>query len=79
MTEGITDPNELTKFLIRDEVDGKFYCSICNLFSHVKRSCVRNHVEAKHFPNTFTYDCPICAMTFNNKTSLNNHKANKHK
>ena len=75
----VSDPSELVQFVRKDPQDGKYFCTLCNVFSHINLTCVRNHVEAKHFPGSFTYNCPFCSLTFNNRTSLNNHKAKKHK
>ena len=74
----MSHPSELSQFIRKDAADGKHYCTICHVFCHSVITCVRNHVEAKHFPDTFTYTCPICHSTFKTKTSLNNHKAAKH-
>ena len=73
----ISDPEELVQFLQKLE-DGKYICTICNSFSNDKTNA-RNHVEAKHFDGSFTYNCPLCPKTFSNKTSYNNHKARQHK
>ena len=73
------DPSELLQFVIKDPADQKYHCSICGNFSHAMKSCTRNHVESKHYPNVFTYLCELCEETFFTKTNLNTHKARKHK
>jgi len=75
----ISDPSELVQFISKNPEDGKYYCSICHVFSHVASTCTKNHVEAVHFPSSFSYQCPLCSLTFNSKIKLNNHKATKHK
>jgi len=75
----MSDPSELMQYVSRNSNDGKYFCNLCNAFSHKIVTCVRNHVEAKHFPSSFIYTCPFCPQTFNNKTSLNNHKSTKHR
>ena len=75
----VSDPSDLMQYVTRDPQDKKFYCTICNVFSHLKAACTRNHVEAKHFPNVFSYECPVCSQSFHSKISLNGHKASKHK
>ena len=75
----VSDPSDLMQYVTRDLQDKKFYCTICNVFSHLKAACTRNHVEAKHFPNVFSYECPVCSQSFHSKISLNGHKASKHK
>ena len=72
----ISDPEDFVQFLEK-HVDGKYYCNICN-YSHKVITTVKNHVEAKHFDNSFTYNCPYCDSTFSNRVSLNNHRV-KHK
>ena len=76
---GITDPEDFKKYLIKSPQDGKYYCSICSEFSHTGKIQARDHVESKHFPGHFIYDCDICNDTFTTKKSLNNHKTRRHK
>ena len=73
----ISNPEDLVQFLQRLD-DGKYHCTICNEFSHKIITCAKNHVEAKHFNNSFIYNCPFCPSTFTNKKGLYNHRA-KHK
>jgi len=73
------EPSELLQFLRKDKLDLKYYCTICENFSHKLSSCTRNHVESQHFPNHFTYTCDICEMNFGTKTTLNLHRSRKHK
>ena len=75
----LTDPEQLFDFVKRDSSEGRYYCSLCLTFSHVTKTCVRNHVESKHFDSSFLYSCDMCQESFSNKTSLNNHKSRKHK
>ena len=58
--------------------DGTFACALCS-FSMTRRLHVRNHVESKHFPNTFTYPCPICSKEFGTNKAFLNHKNSEHK
>ena len=75
---GPTDPSQLLQYIER-LVDGKYSCMLCNAYSHVNKSCTKNHIEAKHFPNTFIYKCNICYKTFYNRIAMNNHRAREHK
>ena len=77
--ELLTDPSQLNQFVKRNIEDGKYFCAICNSVFHKVVSIVRNHVEAVHFPASFTYACDICSESFNSRKSLYNHKARKHK
>ena len=73
------DPSDLLQFVRKDPGDQKHHCTICENFSHATKSCARNHVESKHYPNLFTYSCDICAEIFSTKTNLNAHRTRKHK
>ena len=63
----------------KDEISNLYFCDICRQFSNRGAANVRNHVEAKHLPNMFTYSCEICHMTFGKKTALYNHRKNTHR
>ena len=75
----LTDPSQLNQFIKKDNQEGKYYCAICKEVSNRVITHVRNHLEAKHFPSSFVYTCPICNEQFNTAISFNNHKARKHK
>ena len=74
-----TEPSQLLQFIRRDNLDGKFYCTICDSFSHPRQYNTRDHVEAKHFPNSFQYNCDQCSDVFSNAKSLSNHRHRKHR
>jgi len=71
--KGFTNPEELLQFVVRSDLEGKFMCSICQSFSHAKKYHVRNHVESKHFPNTFEYPCNICQKSYFTRKALESH------
>ena len=51
-------PEEVLKSHVkRDEISNQYFCGICRQFSNKGGANVRNHIEAVHFPNTFTYSC----------------------
>ena len=75
---GLTCPEDLKQYILRDHT-GYYYCGYCHNFSNRSSTNVRNHCEAKHFPNTFTYSCKLCDMQFGTNTSLYNHMARSHK
>ena len=72
------DPSELFRFVRRDPADQRYYCTLCPNFSHASRTNSRNHVEAKHFPNTFHYPCDQCDSSFTTKSTWAMHKSKKH-
>ena len=59
-------PSELNLYVVRND-ENIPTCGICYKFSNKTTTCVRNHVEAIHFPNTFVYSCPICTTQFTTK------------
>merc|ERR1719318_2067558 len=73
------DPSELLQFVHRSPDDNKFYCTLCDNFSHQNSSCARNHVESQHYPNIFSYPCDLCEQIFDSRNKYNNHKRLKHK
>ena len=73
------DPSELLQFVRKSTDDNKFYCTLCDKFSHRASYNTRNHVESHHFPNMFTYQCDQCDQTFGTKNKFANHKSRDHK
>jgi len=73
------DPSELLQFVQKDPSDPLYHCVLCTKFSHKTSYCVRNHVEAQHFPNMFVYPCDQCDLTFSTKSNFTMHRSRKHK
>jgi len=73
------DPSELLQFVRKDPDDNKFYCTLCDRFSHSVITCARNHVESQHYPDNFTYPCDLCDQILSSRNKFNNHKRLKHK
>ena len=74
----VRSPEDLKLYVLRDS-SGTYYCGFCHQFSNRSSTNVRNHCEAKHFPNMFTYSCKLCDMTFGANIGLYNHMARAHK
>ena len=75
------DPEDLYQYVVASE-DGLskgFKCGICYGLWHKSRSTVRNHVEAIHFPATFSYSCDQCGTTVRSKNALNIHVTKNHR
>ena len=72
------DPSELLQFVRKDPTDKKFYCTLCENFSHKARTMTGNHVESQHFPNTFSYPCDLCGDVLTTKSNLWLHRSRKH-
>ena len=67
-------PEDLDQFISpRPELG--YTCDICASFGHASKSNVRNHVESKHFPNTFVYNCNQCQKQCNSRQALHQHKS----
>ena len=71
----ISRPEDFDKYIIPNQTAGGYYCSLCLQFTHVAKSNVRNHVESKHFPNSFVYNCEQCGHSLGTKKALQRHKA----
>jgi len=76
---GVTSPDDLYIFCTKEPGQNKWKCSICSEYTNNGRNHVRNHVESKHFPNSFQYQCPQCDKTCNTKKGLDVHKSEKHR
>ena len=74
----VRSPEDLKQYVLRDAT-GTFYCGFCHQFSNKSSTNVRNHCEAKHFPNLFSYPCQICTEVFGTNIALYNHVARTHK
>jgi len=82
----VTDPKDLLQFVVKDVTScvlpdsrPKYVCRLCYKFTHQGKTNVRNHVESKHFPGQFVYDCDQCQMTFPSKNALQLHRSRTHK
>jgi len=75
----VSSPSDLYIFCVKEAGQSKWRCSICTDYTNSGRNHVRNHVESKHFPNTFQYQCPLCDKTCNTKKGLDVHKSEKHR
>jgi len=73
----ISSPEDFKKYLERDATGP--YCGICQQFDNKSVTNVRNHVEYKHFPNVFNYQCNQCDMSFGTNKALDIHRQRTHK
>jgi len=67
-----TSPEDFIKFVVRND-SGAPTCGICLQFSNQAVVNVRNHIESKHYPNTFVYNCPKCHSIKNTRKALDIH------
>ena len=66
---------DLLQYVVRTE---RGYECPCGGFSHKSKSTVQCHVESKHFPNHFVWNCSICGKQAKTKTALLKHKSQFH-
>jgi len=75
----VSTPDDLLQYVLKDPELSKHYCGICLAFKNNSKSHVRDHVEQRHFPNTFDYTCDICGKLCSSKIALRDHKNYNHK
>ena len=74
----IMKPEDFEQYIER-RLDGVYICNICHESSSDRRYRVLNHVESKHFPNTFSYQCQHCNTVLGTNTALIRHIDRVHK
>ena len=74
----ITSAEDFDNFIEKEPEDQGYFCSICFSFRKRGKADVRNHVESKHFPNTFDYNCNVCGLTVGTNTALKRHMQRVH-
>ena len=55
-------------------VEGGWQCGLCPSFFHKAKHHTINHIESKHFPNSFVHTCAVCFKTVNTRKALEHHK-----
>lgn len=55
-----------------------FECDVCNSRFSTEKT-LKLHIEAKHVPSTFVYQCPSCNKTFLRASAVIRHLTNDHK
>ena len=69
----IETPEDFQRFAIKLD-HGPFKCHYCEYF-HDRKSQVLFHIESKHFPNSFTYNCRFCKHTLKLRSTLVRHES----
>jgi len=67
---------DLQQYVVRTE--SGYECAFCGGFSHKGRSNVQYHIESKHFPNHFVWNCNICGRQASTKSALLKHNSRFH-
>lgn len=53
-------------------------CQVCNLKFETEKM-LKLHLEIKHLPSTYVYQCPSCPQKFSTSASVIKHLSNDHK
>ena len=62
---------DLQQYAVRTESG---YTCFCGGYSHRKMANVQYHIESKHFPEHFDWNCNICGKHAKTKRALLKHK-----
>ena len=71
----VTCFEDLLQYVVRTESGFKCSCGGFNSHSRVK---VQEHIESKHFPNFFVWNCDVCGAQSKSKSGLRMHKSYHH-
>ena len=66
-----------TSKITEGENKGKFQCNLCGQI-RICKSHLLEHVEAKHFPGSYEYQCDQCDEKFDTKCKWRNHRSRVH-
>ena len=75
----VKEPSDLNQYVSYDPTEEKYFCQICEKFTFRSRYNVRNHVEAVHFSNVFSYPFSLCKKAVGSKNALSIHMTRMHK
>ena len=65
-------------YVTKSEVNSRWQCTICGKESAQKVNLVK-HIEAVHFPDSFSHECRYCGLAFNSKNKMYMHVQKSHK
>lgn len=60
------------------DLEMPFICQICSLPFETEKT-LKVHVEMKHLPSSFVYQCPSCSKRFSSTAAVIRHLGNDHK
>jgi len=66
------------EYISKPNIDSGWQCTICGKECAQKNNLVK-HIEAVHFPNSFSHECRFCGQTFNSKNKMYMHVQKNHK
>lgn len=61
-----------------DNVQVPLTCQVCNLQFETEKT-LKLHLELKHIPSTYVYQCPSCPQKFSSSAAVIKHLSNDHK
>lgn len=64
-----------TDFIASDAV---LKCKICNLEFETEKT-LKLHLEMKHSPSSYVYQCPACRQKFSSSSAVLKHLSSDHK
>lgn len=53
-------------------------CQVCSLQFETEKT-LKLHLELKHLPSTYVYQCPSCTQKFSSSAAVIKHLSNDHK
>lgn len=59
-------------------VSSQIKCKVCNILFETEKT-LKLHLEMKHLPSTFVYQCPSCPQKFSSSAAVIKHLSNDHK
>jgi len=74
----ISNVEDFDKYMDKEPETSGYYCNICQMYRKRGKADVRNHIESKHFPNSFTYNCHLCSYVVGTNKALSRHVQNVH-
>jgi uncharacterized C2H2 Zn-finger protein len=61
-----------------EEHDVPLTCQVCNLPFETQKT-LKLHLEMKHLPSTYVYQCPTCTQKFSSSAAVLRHLSDDHK
>jgi len=74
----VSSVEDFDSYIVKEAKSQGYYCSLCSMYGKRGRADVRDHIESRHFPGTFSYNCLQCNQTLPTNKALKRHKQ-KHK
>lgn len=56
----------------------EYKCQVCSLPFETEKT-LKLHLEMKHLPSTYVYQCPSCPQKFSSSAAVIKHLSNDHK